>query len=211
MKTVRKALVLAACAIMLVCATIAGTLAYLTAQKTVTNTFTVGNVDITMDEAPVGKNGKKTDGSRVQTNEYKLLPGQDYDKDPTITVTAKSEDCYVFVTINNEISDVEDQAPGKTIEDQMTANGTWTELEDGVYYYTGTEVNEKGVIPYSESATKLEPVFEHFYVSPDATNEALNAIVDGTGKATIVVNAYAIQAEGFDNVSDAWAAIEAQA
>ena len=57
MKTVRKTLILAACAIMLVCATIAGTLAYLTAQESVENTFTVGNVGIKLDETIVNPDG----------------------------------------------------------------------------------------------------------------------------------------------------------
>jgi len=64
------------------CGSVFGTLAYLTATDTVTNTFTVGKVQITLDEAPVDANGETTDGDRVKKNNYHLLPGHEYDKDP---------------------------------------------------------------------------------------------------------------------------------
>ena len=53
MKTRSKALVLTLCAVLLVVATVMGTMAYLTSTDTVTNTFTVGKVAITLDEAKV--------------------------------------------------------------------------------------------------------------------------------------------------------------
>lgn len=121
MKTVRKTLILAACAIMLVCATIAGTLAYLTAQVSVKNTFTVGNVAITMDETDVD-NSTPGGNDRDTENEYKLLPGQTYTKDPIIHVSATSEDCYVFVKVTNNISSVE-ATGNNTIAKQLEANG----------------------------------------------------------------------------------------
>lgn len=121
MKTVRKTLILAACAIMLVCATIAGTLAYLTAQVSVKNTFTVGNVAITMDETDVD-NSTLGGNDRDTENEYKLLPGQTYTKDPIIHVSATSEDCYVFVKVTNNISSVE-ATGNNTIAKQLEANG----------------------------------------------------------------------------------------
>lgn len=84
---------------------IGGTLAYLTSTDTVTNTFTVGNVSIKLDEAKVGTDGKALTGDsaeRVKENSYKLMPGHTYDKDPTVTVNAGSEESYikVVVTVN---------------------------------------------------------------------------------------------------------------
>ena len=59
MKTKRKALLLSLCAVLLVVASVMGTMAYLTSTSaTVTNTFTVGNVGITLDEAPVNTTAK---------------------------------------------------------------------------------------------------------------------------------------------------------
>ena len=111
----RRALLLLACAVMLVSLSVGATLAYLTSTtKEVNNTFTVGHVTITLDEGDVweaaDENGttvteemlgkhKDNGDTRVQTNNYDLFPAHTYDKDPTIHVAATSEDCYVVAKI----------------------------------------------------------------------------------------------------------------
>lgn len=84
------------------------TLAYFTDKDEVQNTFTVGKVDITLDEAKVDDDGKALTGEkaeRVDKNEYKpsMVPGHVFDKDPTIHVEAGSENSYIFldVTLNS--------------------------------------------------------------------------------------------------------------
>ena len=49
----RKVLLLACSAVLLVCLSVGATLAYLTSTDTVKNTFTVGKVAITLDEVNV--------------------------------------------------------------------------------------------------------------------------------------------------------------
>lgn len=103
-KTKTKALLMSLCAVLLVAASVLGTMAYLTDSKDVKNTFTVGNVSIDLDEAKVNTDGTVVTGAdRVKTNSYKLLPGHTYTKDPTVTVLAPSEESYVRmkVTFNN--------------------------------------------------------------------------------------------------------------
>lgn len=108
-KTKTKALLMSLCAVLLVAASVLGTMAYLTDSKDVKNTFTVGNVTIKLDEAKVDekgnlvKNQDDTLADRVTRNEYKLLPGHTYVKDPTVTVLAPSVESYVRmkVTFNN--------------------------------------------------------------------------------------------------------------
>ena len=99
-----KALLALCCALLLVAAGVFGTLAYLTGTDEVNNTFTVGNVKITLDEAKVTTDGTPvTPAERVKENSYHLLPGHTYTKDPTVTVKAVSDDSYVRmkVTFNN--------------------------------------------------------------------------------------------------------------
>ena len=82
-----KALLVVACALLLVAASVFGTMAYLTSTDTVTNTFTVGKVNIKLDEAKANPDGSLVRGAaRVKANEYKLLPGHTYNKDPMVTV-----------------------------------------------------------------------------------------------------------------------------
>ena len=81
MKKTKKALLLSLCAVMLVTASVLGTMAYLTSTDEVVNTFTVGNVAITLDETDVD-NSTPGENDRDQANEYKLMPGKEYVKDP---------------------------------------------------------------------------------------------------------------------------------
>ena len=79
MKKAKKVVALLLCAVLLVVGSVAGTLAYLADTDDVVNTFTVGKVDIKLDEK--NTDGKDADGNpnnaeRDQANEYKLLPNE---------------------------------------------------------------------------------------------------------------------------------------
>lgn len=119
MKTKSKALLLTLCAVLLVAASVLGTMAYLTSTAKVENTFTIGKVEIKLDETDV----TNPNGPRVQANSYKLMPGTTYTKDPTVTVKAGSEESYVRmkVTFNNAAALMEMLPSAENLED-YTAN-----------------------------------------------------------------------------------------
>ena len=177
-------LLLALCAVALVVTTVFSTMAYLTSNDSVTNTFTVGKVAITLDEADVTNNTS----SRVKENAYHLLPGNTYTKDPTVHVAANSEDSWIFVKVDNQIANIE---ADPTIAAQITAKG-WTALDGvtGVYYKTYTK----------NAAVEDLVVFENFKIKEDVNNTTLELY---NGK-TVVVTAYAIQKAGFDTAALAW-------
>ena len=192
MRTKTKALVLALCAVLLVVTTVFVTMAFLTSEDSVQNTFTVGEVTISLDELDVDdsdNDGFTTD--RDKANEYKLIPGKTYTKDPTIHVGANSEDCYLFVKVENGLVNAE--ADGNTtIAAQMIANG-WS-LVDGetnIYVYEEVVTAETGANVV---------VFSSFTIDGET------AVADYKD-AKINVTAYAIQAEGFENTAkaDIWA------
>ena len=195
MKTKSKALLLALCAVLLVAASVLGTMAYLTSQDEVTNTFTVGSVSITLDEAKVNTDGTYvTDkDNRTDKNNYHLLPGHSYIKDPTIHVAANSEDCWLFVQITDEIAAIQD---ADTIAAQLTENG-WTLVNGTTNVYAHNAIAKAG---------NNVVVFESFKIKGDIENTALTAYA---GK-TIKVIAYAVQADGFDTAAAAWTAAFAQ-
>lgn len=104
----RRILLLLACAVLLVSLSVGATLAYLTSTADVTNTFTVGNVEIKLDEAEVDpETGKaKIPANRTEDGNQlvRMVPGRLIDKDPTVTVLAGSEDCYVRVKVIVDVS-----------------------------------------------------------------------------------------------------------
>ncbi len=184
-----KALLLALCAVLLVVSTVFATLAYLTSTDKVENTFTVGNVTITLDETDVDVNGVKDGETRVNANEYKLMPGHSYTKDPTIHVDAASEDCWLFVKVENGLADILDAT---TIANQLTAKG-WVLVSGTTNIYAREAANKAG---------DNVVVFENFKIKGDVNNDTLATYAD----KTIVVTAYAIQADGFDTAAAAWTA-----
>ena len=194
MKKMYKAMLLVLCAMLLVAGSVMGTLAYLQDKTdTVTNTMSVGKVEISLSESKVNEYGEVVVGADpVIENSYKLIPGLEYTKDPTVTVKANSEACYVFVKVVNGIEDIEADT---TIADQISANH-WTAL-DGV-----TNVYYIGVSAADAKAGKTLPVFGSFKIAPTAEYDDL----DDFDKAKITVNAYAIQSEGFGSAKAAWVA-----
>lgn len=87
----KKTILVAAIAVMLVAAlVVGGTLAYFTDKtEAKPNTFTVGNVKIDLTETAWHDN-----------DDHTLVPGKFYDKNPTITVDAKSQNAYVFLKLD---------------------------------------------------------------------------------------------------------------
>lgn len=77
---------------------IGATLAYLSdTTEVVTNTFTVGNVAITLDETDIDGNvGDRTDEGNEYTN---IQPGDVLTKDPVVHLTEGSEEAYVFIKV----------------------------------------------------------------------------------------------------------------
>lgn len=111
----KKVLAIVLCVAIVACGAIAGTLAYLNVKTdTVKNTFTAGNVKIDLAE---------TTGT-----EYKMIPGYEITKDPTVTVEKGSEKCYLFVKL-------EKAGDFDSYLEYTVADG-WTALDgnDGVYY-----------------------------------------------------------------------------
>ena len=211
MKTRSKALLLTLCAVVLVIATVFGTMAYLTSTDEVTNTFTVGQVKIKLDEAKANTDGSLVaNAERVKANSYKLLPGHTYNKDPMVTVLSGSESSYIKMTVTF--------SKAKELDAIFDPNGaTLTNIFNGYdaanWIYKGNTENAsantrtyefwyKETVAAPDADVALDALFDSITVPGNLTNAQL-ATIEGM---TITVNAYAIQADGFANADAAWAA-----
>ena len=211
MKTRSKALLLTLCAVLLVAATIFGTMAYLTSTDTVTNTFTVGKVNIKLDEAKANSDGTLVEGAeRVKANSYKLLPGHTYSKDPMVTVLSGSESSYVKMTVTfskaNELDAIfaPDGADMLKIFNGYDA-ANWIAKGNTKDATANTRTYEfwyKEAVAAPTANVALDALFDSITVPGEITNEQLATIE----RMTITVNAYAIQADGFADAAAAWEA-----
>ena len=117
----KKGLALVLALTLLVVGVVAGTLAWLTAKSdVVTNTFTTSDITVKLEETK----GTSVTGGK----EFKMIPGYTISKDPTVTVLAGSEECYLFVKLDKSTN----------FDDYMTyemADG-WTVVpgETNVYF-----------------------------------------------------------------------------
>ena len=224
MKTAKKAMLMTLCAIILVVATVFGTMAYLTSTDEVENTFTVGNVKITLDEAKVDTNGSPVEGAaRVKVNDYKLLPGHTYTKDPTIHVDAASEDCFIRakVTLTNakEWIAIATKYADNKVENiiQGTDDNIWWVSQPAVdetantvtytfVYKNESHTDELGKRIWTAADGTDLALFNKIVIPGDLTNDELKTV----GNSKITVIAEAIQADGFETEAAAWAAFDNQ-
>lgn len=154
--------------------------------KPVVNTFTGGAISILLDEAKVDTEGKAIVGenaSRVNQNNYKYVAGAVLDKDPTVTVLKGSEECYVFLLVENGLSD----------KFTMDYCDSWLKIAESagntVYAY-----HMKVDALQSDDDVKLPPIFTKVTVSEELTS----ADIEILGEKKLCVTAFAVQTANID-------------
>lgn len=171
MKKTSKALLLTLCAVLLVAASVMGTMAYLTDTDKVENTFTVGKVDIKLDEAKVNTDGTSVEGAaRVQGNEYHLLPGHTYTKDPTVTVLQGSEESYVRLKVTfNNAAEIIAMCTDPEFEGEVTGVENAFPLIRMVNFNEATAAKWDGIIPDNMVETGEMLGDNKYFVASDNT------------------------------------------
>lgn len=177
----KKKLTIALAFVLVIVIAVAGTVAYLTdVTDEITNTFTVGNIKIDLAET---------------TTDFKMIPGQTIAKNPTVTVKAGSEACWLFVEVE-ESSNLDD------FISYSIASG-WTALDgyEGVYYRAVSAVTSD--TGFSVLAN------DQVTVKSSVTSAMMDGIAVSTTpppvQPSLTFTAYAIQSAGFSNAAAAWA------
>lgn len=225
MKKAKKALLLVLCAALLVSASVMGTVAYLTAEDSVENTFTVGNVAIKLDETKVDKDGKAvTPSERTEDGNQgvKMIPGRTITKDPTVWIKEGSEPSYIRmkVTISKfkELKEVfgDTFLPQDYVTDWNSEVWVSTTVvnEDSATNTATYEFRYRDIVTVNadngdatEDYTNLIPLFKTFTLPGEKVDNKDLAKLD---KLSINVVAEAIQAEGFADANAAWTAFDGQ-
>ena len=220
MKLNRKLVLILSLVLSLALAT-GGTLAYLTDRDSAANVFTIGNVDIDLNE-------DFDQGAE-------LIPGVDIEKEATITNTGKN-DAWVWATVAIPAALDDDDASKNVVHfnypKDNVGEGLWTWTKDnkwmvekdvehdGVYYNVYTVLYQTALKPgettpavinnvYMDTAVDIAPDGEMYkVVKGEATKVGWN--VNTNGNPVIYVSAYAMQKDGFDSVQDAYDAYNTQ-
>lgn len=189
----KKILSFALCLVLVAGLSIGGTLAWITAKTTtVKNTFTVGNINLTLQEhdyVPETNTLATTAATVVENKDYKIVPGMDLPKDPFVTVKADSEACWLFVKVEKSDNWLE----GMTYEMDKTVG--WTELSanSGIYWIKVDATTKDTDFNILEGKT--------VDVSENITKDILN---DLKSNPTLSFTAYAVQQNGLTTADAAW-------
>ena len=195
---------------------VGATLAYFTDTDSRTNTFTVGNVKITLNE-------KNADGTEF-TQDQKLYPGtktqNNIAKIVTVTNNVGSEDAYLWaeIWIPSALDDGDDNSPaapglGNSLHFNYAQNVEETKFTylgsktiDGVAY-NGYVHFIKDDTPYAAGKTTTA-LLDQVYMDKKVTQGTngyllIDGKTDYTGDWKLVINAVGIQADGIASITDA--------
>ena len=154
---------------------VGGTIAWLTDQtESITNTFTVGNINIELEET---------------VREFKMVPGVTIAKDPKITVVSGSEACYLFVKVEKSAN------LDKFINYTMATGWTALTEADGVYYM---------VVDATTSDTTFSVLAGDQVTCKDTVTKAMMDVLTEATYPTLTFTAYAVQQSGSASAAAAW-------
>ena len=180
MTTTKKLIIAVVALSVALCCAVGGTLAWLLdVTDPVTNTFTYGDINITLTES--------------EDLDLKMVPGNTIDKDPVVTVLPDSEACYLFVKI-------EASAAVANYLD-YDVDSAWKELSGvaGVYYMEVDAANATAGKAYSVLANDQVTVLE------SVTKEMMEAVRADADLVQLTFTAYAVQSDNVDSAAEAWA------
>lgn len=232
--TLRKRNIVVACAVLLIAAlAIGGTLAFFTDESEVTNTFTVGDLDIDVTEEWNPEDGEE------------MVPGDNVEKVPVVTSLSGDGYLRVIMTVMDKNDGV---AEGTTVTDSDRLNKILSTLyydPTGTVITLGTKYSTTDIAGWASSGIKtpvnstefvqhsaVNGVYTYYYTNPTLVNGKTDIFAEGQevtlftrviipsdwtqedlellGKYDIVIKAEAIQEEGFGSQSEAFTALDAQ-
>lgn len=167
---------------------VGGTVAWLTAQTDpVVNTFTYGDIDIELTE------------TEPKDRQAKIIPGVDIEKNPTVTVKANSEACWLFVKV---------EEGGMFVDNKVTysiatgwTKGDGTNIPANVYYRAVDAVKDDTSFYVLQGNTKYPNGV--VTVRENLTKAEANRIT-AENQPKLTFTAYAVQKEGITDAATAW-------
>ena len=211
----------------------AGTIAYFTDKETATNTFTLGKVDITLKEYDHNGNSFASPAKIAPSKDGKASSVTQ--KNAVVAVESDSEDAWVWVEIlipsalynsktqNNESNNALhynqfttflNGYADSTNPNAVTAAAYFTEDHHQWSLMTYIDEVTVGGKTYSRLRTTHKDIVEagkSTYIPADGTESGhATAFTEYDGDWELIVNAYAVQADGFATIDAAIAAYAAQ-
>lgn len=203
----KRKILFTALAVVLVCSiSVVGTLAFLQKESNgVTNTFTAapdlcGSFVLDESQAIQNNDGSYTlnPSARVQANTYVLAPGVTYEKDPTVTITGKTETAaYLYLAVLD----------GKPATVQYTIDSKWVQMgtitKDSetydLYYYDANGDGADLIVSDSDATLTYNVLTNNQF-------QTTSQFTPDTAQFTLTCYAYLAQASAGTDAATAYAA-----
>ncbi len=190
----KKSKIIIAAGVLLFVFLVGGAIAYFTDTDEKTNTFTIGNVEISLNEDHWSL--VDADNSGVPDASENIMPGQTIAKDPKVTNESASNAAYVFTKV--VVPCTSEATPRELFT--YNVNSGWTELSTAavactngnathVYYYG----SNNSLTSLAAGATTPNAVFDNVTLLSNLTGAASEGL---TGNKNVVVTGYGIQTQG---------------
>jgi len=138
--------------VVLLCITLIGTYAYqVYTQDTIKNTFTIGDVSVKLYEK--GDTDNFTEGKS-----YTLERGTLYEKNMVVNVSANSEDCFVYIVMQNDLAPIEAEKSNPTMGNQNVVK----------YTPVATQISDNGWTERATQSSDIKIYWKEIDVSTDA-------------------------------------------
>lgn len=179
---------------------IGATLAWLTATSdTVTNTFTIGDINIELKEHEYDPDTKDLLETEVTENDnYKYVPGDTLPKDPFVRVKAGSEDCWLFVKVTESNNTVAVGATSVKVIEYAVDTSVWEKVPGQTnVWFKKVSANDVATAAKTYSILSNNQVT----VSEKVTKDMVAGLT--TNKAALTFEAYAIQSANLKDADNA--------
>ena len=176
---------------------IGGIVAYFTSTQTVTNTFTIGNIQITLTEPAWVTTDSDNNG--VPDAAQGKMPGQTVAKNPTITNTGDNA-AFIFAEVQVPCTD-----DGSLELFTYTVNSGWYTMSNGSCASTNGQMVATKRYAYGTSSamTSVAKTGTAVLFNEVTVNGSITGNEQGiSGNKQVVVTAYAIQADGLGSATD---------
>ncbi len=176
---------------------VGGAIAYFTDTDDVTNTFTIGDVDIEVEES-LWEALTDTDSNGIPDDAQDMMPGESVAKDPKINNLSTTNPAYVFMKVEAPCTT---DTPGvelfpytaDTTHWYLITNGTCTNGTITRIYAYGTSSAMTALAAQGSTETLFDSVT--LLSTLTGTENGINTNLD------MVITGYAIQSEGITSTS----------
>jgi len=176
---------------------VGSTMAWFTDTENATNKFTMGFVDVVLNDN--SEDDKIISDDTVALHFDKVMPGDELEKEVSFNLASGSAASYIRAKVEFAGITQDYATPSLTLEDVAAPGAGWTYDSSDEYYYYDADTTTTEIDPISDADTVN--FFDEVNIPTSWGNDMTNQ------DFTLTITVDAIQAENFTPGTDSWGTI----